>query len=96
MSILKKAGVKFAILGNEEQCTGDPARRIGNEYLPYMNFELILIEGKYIMKITCKKSDKPVFLKYDSVEEFYIRVGASSLQIIGSKILDYIRNRFND
>jgi Fe-S oxidoreductase len=32
-SILKKAGLKFAILGNEEQCTGDPARRIGNEYL---------------------------------------------------------------
>jgi Fe-S oxidoreductase len=33
VSILKKAGLKFAILGNEEQCTGDPARRIGNEYL---------------------------------------------------------------
>jgi Fe-S oxidoreductase len=32
-SLLKKAGVKFAILGIEEQCTGDPARRIGNEYL---------------------------------------------------------------
>jgi Fe-S oxidoreductase len=32
-SVLKKAGLKFAILGNEEQCTGDPARRIGNEYL---------------------------------------------------------------
>lgn len=33
VSILKKAQVKFAILGNEEQCTGDAARRIGNEYL---------------------------------------------------------------
>jgi Fe-S oxidoreductase len=32
-SLLKKAGIKFAILGTEEQCTGDPARRIGNEYL---------------------------------------------------------------
>ena len=32
-SILKKAGIKFAILGTEEKCTGDPARRIGNEYL---------------------------------------------------------------
>ncbi len=32
-SLLKKAAVKFAILGTEEQCTGDPARRIGNEYL---------------------------------------------------------------
>lgn len=32
-SIMKKAGIRFSILGSEEQCTGDPARRIGNEYL---------------------------------------------------------------
>ena len=31
--ILKAANVNFAILGPEEACTGDPARRIGNEYL---------------------------------------------------------------
>ena len=31
--ILKAAGVSYAILGPEEGCTGDPARRIGNEYL---------------------------------------------------------------
>ena len=31
--ILRQAGVSFAILGNEESCTGDPARRLGNEYL---------------------------------------------------------------
>ena len=31
--ILKKAKVDFAILGCEEKCTGDPARRMGNEYL---------------------------------------------------------------
>jgi len=31
--VMKKAGVSFAILGKEEKCTGDPARRIGNEYL---------------------------------------------------------------
>ncbi|MEE8269956.1 MAG: (Fe-S)-binding protein [Nitrospinaceae bacterium] len=30
---LKSAGVDFSILGNREGCTGDPARRLGNEYL---------------------------------------------------------------
>ena len=30
---LKAAKVDFAILGEEERCTGDPARRMGNEYL---------------------------------------------------------------
>jgi Fe-S oxidoreductase len=33
VKILKAASVDFAILGSEEKCTGDPARRIGNEYL---------------------------------------------------------------
>jgi Fe-S oxidoreductase/nitrate reductase gamma subunit len=32
-SILRKADVNFAVLGNSETCTGDPARRMGNEYL---------------------------------------------------------------
>jgi Fe-S oxidoreductase len=31
--ILKSAGVDFATLGPEERCTGDPARRLGNEYV---------------------------------------------------------------
>jgi Fe-S oxidoreductase len=35
-ALLKRAGVKFAILGTEEKCTGDSARRIGNEYLAQM------------------------------------------------------------
>lgn len=31
--ILQDAGISFAILGKEESCTGDPARRMGHEYL---------------------------------------------------------------
>jgi Fe-S oxidoreductase len=30
---LHAAGVRFAVLGQEESCTGDPARRLGNEYV---------------------------------------------------------------
>jgi Fe-S oxidoreductase len=33
VEILNRAGVSFAILGAEETCTGDSARRMGNEYL---------------------------------------------------------------
>ncbi|NIG53993.1 (Fe-S)-binding protein [Chitinophaga sp. Cy-1792] len=32
-TILDKVGVKFAVLGREESCTGDPARRAGNEFI---------------------------------------------------------------
>ncbi len=31
--LLMKAGVDFAVLGTEESCTGDPAKRAGNEFL---------------------------------------------------------------
>ena len=34
--ILHAAGIKFAILGTEEACTGDPAKRAGNEFLYQM------------------------------------------------------------
>jgi Fe-S oxidoreductase/nitrate reductase gamma subunit len=33
VQVLQAAGVDFAILGEEERCTGDPARRMGHEYL---------------------------------------------------------------
>jgi Fe-S oxidoreductase len=33
VKLLREAGVDFAILGSEETCTGDPARRAGNEHL---------------------------------------------------------------
>jgi len=45
VGILKTAGVNFGILGVEEVCCGDPARRLGNEYLFQMqaqqNIELL-------------------------------------------------------
>ncbi|MDQ6747377.1 MAG: (Fe-S)-binding protein, partial [Candidatus Dormibacteraeota bacterium] len=39
VKILQAANIDFAILGKEETCNGDPARRIGNEYLFQMQAE---------------------------------------------------------
>ena len=33
VKILNRVGIRFAVLGTEESCTGDPARRAGNEFL---------------------------------------------------------------
>lgn len=47
--ILQEVGLSFAILGNEERCTGDPARRAGNEFLFQMsalqNIEVLNMYG---------------------------------------------------
>ncbi|MBK8626418.1 MAG: (Fe-S)-binding protein [Saprospiraceae bacterium] len=39
--LLEKVGVSFAILGNEEMCTGDPARRAGNEFI----FQMLALQN---------------------------------------------------
>jgi Fe-S oxidoreductase/nitrate reductase gamma subunit len=46
VKVLRAAGVKFAILGDEEACCGDPARRMGDEYL----FQTICQQNIEILK----------------------------------------------
>ncbi len=49
--ILNKANVKFAVLGAEESCTGDPAKRAGNEFLYQMQaFTNIQVLNGYEVK----------------------------------------------
>ena len=52
-TILDKVGVDYAILGKEEMCTGDPARRAGNEFMfqvmAYQNIQLL--NGYNVKKI---------------------------------------------
>ena len=40
-TILDKAGIDFAVLGNDEACTGDPARRSGNEFV----FQMLALQN---------------------------------------------------
>ncbi len=69
--ILNKAGLDYAVLGQHEQCTGDSARRAGNEYLFYelasANVEMLNeLAPKYIVT-TCPhclhtlKNEYPAF-----------------------------------
>ncbi len=51
--ILNHIGVDFAVLGDEEACTGDPARRAGNEFLFQMQAmaNIQLLDGYQVKKI---------------------------------------------
>ncbi len=57
VSICHAAGVKVGILGKEEKCCGEPARKLGNEYLYQMtaaeNIELIKGHGVKKIVTTC-------------------------------------------
>ena len=55
--ILTRVGIKFAVLGNEETCTGDPARRAGNEFLfqmsAYQNIQTLNMYNVQKIVTTC-------------------------------------------
>ena len=57
VKILNKAGVDFAVLGTEESCTGDPAKRAGNEFLFQMqamtNIEIMNAYGVQKVVTAC-------------------------------------------
>jgi Fe-S oxidoreductase len=53
VQILNKANVSFAVLGTEESCTGDPAKRAGNEFLFQMQamMNIQVLNGYEVKKI---------------------------------------------
>lgn len=57
VKLLQKAGVSFAVLGTEESCTGDPAKRAGNEFLFQMqaatNIQVLNAYGVRKIVATC-------------------------------------------
>ncbi|MEN9339781.1 MAG: hypothetical protein RIQ62_1093 [Bacteroidota bacterium] len=57
VEILNHVGISFAVLGKEEMCTGDPARRAGNEFLfqmmAYNNIQTLNMYGVKKIVTTC-------------------------------------------
>jgi Fe-S oxidoreductase len=73
-TLLHDAGVSFAILGNAETCTGDPARRIGNEFVYQMlaqqNIETLNAAGVRKIVATCPHC-------FNTLANEYPQLGAS-------------------
>jgi len=70
--------------------------KIGNEFLPFIEFELFPVRDKHVLKVECHRSTKPVFLKHDQDEEFYIRNGPASVKLTSRELIDYIGNHFDN
>ncbi|HPD61498.1 MAG TPA: (Fe-S)-binding protein, partial [Thermodesulfobacteriota bacterium] len=90
VKIMQAAGINFAILGTDEKCCGDSARRIGNEYLfQTMAQENIEIFKNYNVKqvlTTCPHG-------YNTLKKEYPQFGAEFEVIHHTElILDLIKN----
>lgn len=73
--ILTAAGIDFAILGDEEACTGDPARRAGNEFLFQMvalqNIETLNTYGVKKMVTACPHCFNTIKNEYPALGGHY-------------------------
>jgi len=67
-AILEKVGIRYAILGNEEQCTGDPVRRAGNEFMfqmmAYQNIQVLNNYGIKKIVTACPHCFNTLFNEY--------------------------------
>jgi len=87
--ILNKIGIKFAVLGTEESCTGDPARRAGNEFLFQMQAmsNIQVLNGYNIKKIvtTCPHC-------FNTIKNEYPQLGGSYEVIHHAEFLQQLIN----
>jgi len=67
---------------------------IGNEFLPFIKFEIVKMKDRKILLVSCRESKKRVFLKVGHEEEFYVRNGPASIKLEGSSLVDYIQHKF--
>ncbi len=85
--LLHIAGVKFAVLGDNESCSGDPARRLGNEFvfqmLAQQNVEVLNEAGadKTVIVATCPHC-------FNSLAREYPQVGGTYEVVHHTQLLD--------
>ncbi len=65
--------------------------RIGAEYYPYIDYEVVSIMGKLVLKVFCRPSLKPCF--YEK-KEFFVRTNPATDKLEGQQLIEYINQHF--
>lgn len=100
--LLQRAGIDFAILGPSEQCTGDPARRSGNEYIFQMlamaNVESLNAMGVRKVITQCPHCFNTIMNEYPQLGGHYEVIHHSQLleHLISSGRLDMTDARLDE
>jgi hypothetical protein len=68
--------------------------RIGKQFIDQIQYALKTVDAEKILRVDCKPSSVPVFLKDNDREEFFVRNGPSSVQLATSEVLEYSRKHF--
>jgi Fe-S oxidoreductase len=89
VKILKTAGVSFAILGKDEPCNGDSARRLGNEYL-YQNM------AQHLVKVLNSHGVKKIIVNcphcFNTLKNEYPQFGGHYEVISAAEMVSHLLN----
>ncbi|MBU1622130.1 MAG: putative DNA binding domain-containing protein [Nanoarchaeota archaeon] len=66
--------------------------RIGEEYYPFIEYKPLSISKNFILLVECKESKSPCYLDN---KEFYVRTNPATDKLEGPKLVEYIKNHFN-
>lgn len=64
------------------------------ETLGYVSSEVIEVEQKRVLVVSVKDASKPCFIKSEGEEKLFTRIGPSSSELKGKKLLEYTKKRF--
>ena len=68
--------------------------RVGEGKYPFIDTNIVEVDGNLVFVIDCKQSPKACFLKGKRGDEFYVRTNPATDKLDGQKMLDYLENHF--
>ena len=88
-TILHKVGIRYAILGKEELCTGDPARRAGNEFM----FQMMAYQNIQILNDTVIEVVMIVDKKMQAIIRTNALVSIGTDGLVGNKVVNMVPSK---
>ena len=69
-------------------------KRIGSFHLKFIHFEMVEVEGKFVLRLDVNASTMPAYYVSGDEEQFFVRTGPSTTAMRLSKVYDFIVRRF--
>lgn len=70
-------------------------QRLGSQHLVHVDLAFESVGDKRVLVVKCSPSNLPVYHKDGSIEQFFIRTGAATTELMPSEIQGYLKQRFN-
>ena len=68
--------------------------RIGDIFLPYVHPHFEDYDGKRVLSVRCEKGPKAAYVKDGALHRFFVRGGASTVELQGEAMTEYVKQRF--